>query len=1015
LVVQMTRRRWWLAGVALVLLVLRVVLPEVVRRVAESQASERLRARVRIGDVDLALLRGAVALEDVAVRPAALPEGVVMRDDGTVDPETDPPVVSWQRFAVNLRWLWLPWKTVQFSSVELRDPRVAVDRLADGALNLMAFLPVAVGTDAAPPPEEPAAAAGPEEKATPWGVAADRVALVGGHLRFRDFAVKGDAEPVDIGLPTIVVRDVALLPGHYGGLPARTSLDVRVDEGRLRVNTRLWLREGGAALATTLRARRMPLRRVRFYVPDVGWNEVRGELGASLVHRLSTGERNVVLGTVTLDDVAVRVPDVEEPALTWKHLGIGLDRIDLQNHRADVAEVDLTGMTMALVKRGAVLLAVLSRGNEGETAAAAQTPPPPPPADAPPADLPPAASEPWRWSLARLRVGDSRIRLITDEGLRDVGVEVEASALAGDGDQVAPVKVGLTMDAARVGVEGGARIAQPGFDGTLTVSELPIPDTERLAGVLPPELLQKGVLGADLKVALGSAAQPAGDVVVSGKVTLRDFAMQGKDPKEFAVAVAGTDVDIGELRVPRVLVPDAEPAAPGPVTVRLTSLTVTEPQVQLTREKNGLVLPPFTRAAADASPATPPPAGAPPPKPPAASAAASGATAAEPVDVMVESMKVVKGQVRVTDRTVKPFFAGGLSPLDVDVRTLRWPAGTMERMRLEATSLTRGRLTVTGRMTAAGGNVEVNGKDIALLPFNPYATHYSPYSITGGALSVDTKATFGKGKYDSTTALALDGFDLGGKEGDSLFKEQFGVPLEVALALLRDIAGRIAFDIPVTGDEKGARVPLGTLVGQALRKALVGALASPLKLIGAAFGGAGGQTAPTPIAFRAGTAEPTDEGEKHIGALGELLASRPGIGITLKGSATEGDTRRLHEQALYEELARPQGVFGAIGNLAQRGARERIRLALAARSEGKEGALAAEDERKLDEWLAERPEPTKRQLAALVKARLDAVSAKLREGRGIGPERVRTTDPGGEVRAGDPTIEFDLGAAAAAR
>jgi hypothetical protein len=849
-------------------------------------------------------------------------------------------------------------------------------------------------------------------------VAADRVALVGGHLRFRDFAVRGESEPVDIRLPTIVVRDVALLPGHYGG-PARTSLDVRVDEGRLRVNTRLWLREGGAALSTTLRARRMPLQRVRFYVPDVGWNELGGELGASLVHRLSTGERNVIRGAVTLDDVAVRVPDVEEPALTWKHLGVDLEQIDLQNHRADVADVDLRDMTLTLVRRGAILLALLAGREEAKpaedaapapAAAGATAPDTAAPAAPAPATPEPPAGEPWRWSLDRLRVGDSRLRVLTDERRKDVGVELEASALAGDGEQVAPVKLGLSMDAARIGVEGGARIAQPGFDGTLTVSELPIPDTERLADVLLPELLQQGVLDADLKIALGSAAEPPGDVTASGTLALRDFAMQGEDPKEFSVAVAATDVEIGALRVPGVLVPDAEAAAgAAPVTVQLTSLTVTEPQVQLTREKNGLVLPPFTRAQAEAgaaAPATPPPAA------PAAKAAPAAAAEA-PVDVTVASMKVVKGQVRVTDRTVKPFFAGGFSPLAIEVRGLRWPAATMEHLRLEATSLTRGKLTVTGRMTASGGNVDVNGKDIALQPFNPYATHYSPYSITGGALSIDTKARFGKGTYDSTTALMLDGFDLGGKEGDSLFKEQFGVPIEVALALLRDIAGRISFDVPVAGDEQGTRVPIGSIVAQALRKALVGALASPLKLVGAAFGGKAGQAAPAPIAFRAGAAEPTDAGEKHIEALAGLLASRPGIGITLKGSPTTSDARRLHEQALHEELARPQGIFGAIGNFTQRGARERIRVALEARNEGEKGELAPEDARKLDEWLAERREPTNEELAALVKARLDAVSTKLREGRGIDATRVRTIDPSGEVRDGDPTVEFDLGAAAA--
>src|SRR5262245_43526516 len=85
------RRRLLLLAFA-VLLAVRAALPTVVRRNLETRASEMLHARVTIGDVDLALLRGGVALEDVAVRAADAPA-------------TDVPLVAWKRFAVSVRWL----------------------------------------------------------------------------------------------------------------------------------------------------------------------------------------------------------------------------------------------------------------------------------------------------------------------------------------------------------------------------------------------------------------------------------------------------------------------------------------------------------------------------------------------------------------------------------------------------------------------------------------------------------------------------------------------------------------------------------------------------------------------------------------------------------------------------------------------------------------------------------------------------------------------------------------------
>jgi hypothetical protein len=104
-------------------------------------------------------------------------------------------------------------------------------------------------------------------------------------------------------------------------------------------------------------------------------------------------------------------------------------------------------------------------------------------------------------------------------------------------------------------------------------------------------------------------------------------------------------------------------------------------------------------------------------------------------------------------------------------------------------------------------------------------------------------------------------------------------------------------------------------------------------------------------------------------------------------------------------------VFGAIGNVTQRRARERVRLALEARSHGKEGGLDPDDAAKLEEWLAERPKPEPTELGALVSARLERVSTTLREGHGIGPERVASAEPVTEPGEGEPVIEFDLGAA----
>src|SRR4030095_15407572 len=180
------------------------------------------------------------------------------------------------------------------------------------------------------------------------------------------------------------------------------------------------------------------------------------------------------------------------------------------------------------------------------------------------------------------------------------------------------------------------------------------------------------------------------------------------------------------------------------------------------------------------------------------------------------------------NRPVKPFYNGGLDPLQIEVADLRWPAMALGKLRVDATSARKGKIVITGKLAANGGKLEVDGKEIPLQQFNPYAVTLSPYSIRKGRLSLATKATFGQGKYDSDSELTLHDFDLGSRAGDSLFKEQFGIPITMALALLRDLQGDIRLDIPVEGDEQGMHIGYMTIIAGALRRALVNALASPL-------------------------------------------------------------------------------------------------------------------------------------------------------------------------------------------
>jgi hypothetical protein len=132
---------------------------------------------------------------------------------------------------------------------------------------------------------------------------------------------------------------------------------------------------------------------------------------------------------------------------------------------------------------------------------------------------------------------------------------------------------------------------------------------------------------------------------------------------------------------------------------------------------------------------------------------------------------------------------------------------------------------------AKKSEIELVVKDLApRLPFNPYVTSASPYSVSRGLALRHDEGEDRRQEVRHDDVLTLSDFDLASRGGQQLVLEQLGIPLTVAIALLRDWKGNIDLTVPVKVDEKGTSVAFGTVISGALVQALVGTLTSPLKI-----------------------------------------------------------------------------------------------------------------------------------------------------------------------------------------
>lgn len=964
MIAWITRHRRLLIGLAVLLVIaVRAALPEVLRRVLVTKASQALHARVDVGDIDLAVLSGGIVLADVAVRPADAPPAEV-------------PLVAWKRLEVTWRWWPLVHRAVRLRTIALDDPHVAVERLLSGALNLTQLIPA---SDPAPVADAPPPAT-PPDPAKAWTVGVDRVVLRDGGVRFLDRMVTG-SEPIDLQLPTVAVDDIALQPGVYGEA-AHLHVLLRLDRGRIRADARILPHDGGFDIATEVKGHRLALQRARLYIPDVGWRSLDGELGFELHHRIEQSGVNDLRGALSLRDLKVQVPGLDQPALAWEHLLVALDVIDLAGRRAFIRSVDLNGPSVVANLTTQPALPLLAHE------AADAPPPPPPPAEPTP---------PWHWRVGVVRVARAVAHVGSNAPPLDVGLDLAVRGLAGDGDPPVAIRAEIRAETATVDIGGTAHLKSPGFAGTVAVRELDVPRFVAVSGVAPAPLFRKGRVKADLDIEAGSGASPAGDVVVRGTISTGDTLMTSNDPREFAVGSRSSLVKLDELRLPGLLAPVEKPRQPAPIRIAVGQVRTTGMAVQLTRNATGVVVPDFTAGRPpQPPPATPPPAAAPP---------------GPGVDVVIKDIQMTGGTVRFSDRAVKPPYLGELSRLDVSAREFRWPFA-LDRAKVTMAVAPRGSIDAEATLGARDGRCMLRIRDLALPPFTPYSTAYSPYSVTRGALTVNGRAAIAGARYDTTTDVVLHDLHLGGADGDSLFSQQFGIPLTIALGLMRDLHGDITLTVPVAVDPSGVKVDIWTIVGGVLKQALMGALTSPLKLIGAALpGGDGAPAGPAPIAFRPGRSDLAPEGADRLGQLGKLLGDRPGIAVTLSGSPSAADARWLAEQQLRGDLEQPKGVAARLAALRDRAARDRVFAALKARAGDEPGALDENDTKQLELWLAERPAVASEALLALTTKRLGQVVQTLQDEHHVAAARITRRQPAADPTDAPPSIGVELGAA----
>ena len=294
------------------------------------------------------------------------------------------------------------------------------------------------------------------------------------------------------------------------------------------------------------------------------------------------------------------------------------------------------------------------------------------------------------------------------------------------------------------------------------------------------------------------------------------------------------------------------------------------------------------------------------------------ASPVQPFATEIGNLVISDGRLDFEDRQVTPAYGNSLGELNGTITNLSSMTESYAQVEVSGKLDQQAPLKVTGRINPLRSDLLVDLKvdftDINLSPMSPYSGKYIGYKLDKGKLNLDLKYNIAARKLDSQNKAFIDQLTLG-EEVES--PEAANLPVNLALALLRDRQGGINLDVPVYGSLDDPDFSVGRIILKVLLNLIAKAATSPMALLGALI--PDGQDIQY-IPFTNGQAEVSPEAAAKLATVESVLYQRPALKMELIGKVEPAADRealaRFHlRNSVKLQKAKSAGKEGAVTEL----------------------------------------------------------------------------------------------------
>ncbi len=272
--------------------------------------------------------------------------------------------------------------------------------------------------------------------------------------------------------------------------------------------------------------------------------------------------------------------------------------------------------------------------------------------------------------------------------------------------------------------------------------------------------------------------------------------------------------------------------------------------------------------------------------------------------VGIERLRLVNGDVDFADLSLALPFGTRIHELKGELAGLSNDPDSASTIALDGKVDEYGSAKVGGEINlfapAEHTDAKVEFRNVEMTNLTPYSATFAGRRIASGKLSLDLEYKIAEKQLQGDNRILMEQLTLGEKVES---EDAPDLPLDLALAILKDSQGRIDLGLPVSGSLEDPQFSFGGLIGKALLGLVTKIVTAPFRALGALFGG-GEDVDMSQIAFDAGSAELSGREREKLARLAEALGKRPNLALEIEpGVNPEVDGRALRDVQLRREIA----------------------------------------------------------------------------------------------------------------